>query len=147
MCSLWNANMKISILCVMQNLEIGKYRSFNIMHHKNAALVCIIKFKYPIFYILHHEKSINWRISSFYILHQIKEFVLIINAKYKNKKNFENFKYQAFYNGHRVKYRVCLHYKGKIKKVWYFEDVKCRNWPKSRYLCCAPCKIFNCLHS
>ena len=93
---------KISIFCVMQNLEIGKYRSFNIMHHKNTALVYVIKLKYPIFFILHHEKSINWQISSFYILHQIKEFVLTINVKYQNfyiLENLEILKYQAFYNG------------------------------------------------
>lgn len=31
------------------------------MHHTNNAFVYIIKLKYPIFYILHHEKSINWQ--------------------------------------------------------------------------------------
>ena len=84
--------MKISIV---QNLEIGKYRSFNIMHHTNNAFVYIIKLKYPIFYILHHEKSINWQISSFYILHQIKEFVLIINVNIYFR-TFGNFQISSF---------------------------------------------------
>jgi len=73
----------------MQNLEIGEYRSFNIMHHKNTALVYIIKLKYPTFFILHHEKSINWQISSFYIrflLCIMENMVFVFNEKVKYKK-------------------------------------------------------------
>ena len=76
----------MSIFCIMQNLKIGRYQHFSILHHVKYGIVLIMNLKYQHVFILHNVKFGNFQTSSVLYFAPCKQWnsFPLVNVKYKN---------------------------------------------------------------
>ena len=123
------SSIKISILWIIQNLEICKYQGFYIVHH----VKCKIDFHYEreILQFLYFASSKICRLSKLSIFCTSSNMELsslwiskMHMSLFCNMQKSKVFKYHAFYIEHNAKNGICNHYERQISKVPYFEQCK-----------------------